>query len=157
MGTNVHVDRAQDIVDEMMRGSYGDSASERLGAMPGKLLGTVGEELAARYLEARGFSVIERNYRCSEGEADLVVLDPNTNEVVLVEVKTRRVPDAADIFPEEAVTPFKQRRYRRIAALFAMERYPCPAIRFDVIAVQLRDDGTGSLRHSFGTFDWEAA
>lgn len=54
---------------------------------PKDILGSRGEEVAARYLAAEGMHVIDRNWRCPEGEIDLVAVDGAT--LVVVEVKTR--------------------------------------------------------------------
>lgn len=121
-----------------------------------KELGDIGEKLATLYLYECGFDIIERGYRCSEGEADIVAYDPTGDMVVLVEVKTRRSDSISDgTFPEEAVTKKKQRRYRRIAACFAMDHYPTPAIRFDVIGVTIDPDGDSGFEHFEGAFDWD--
>lgn len=156
MGTCENREMAREVVNRVMSGDHqalDDGAARNMSA---KLLGAIGEELAARYLEGRGYDLVDRNYRCLEGEADIVAIDPDSGEAVLVEVKTRRSRATDDVFPEEAVTPRKQQRYRRIAAQFSMDHYPCPAIRFDVIAVTILPDGMGSIRHLFGAFDWEA-
>jgi putative endonuclease len=75
-------------------------------------LGLRGEQAVAEWYEARGFSVVARNWRSRTGEIDLVVQLERV--VVICEVKTRR----SDRFgaPEEAVTVSKARRIRRIAA-----------------------------------------
>ena len=52
------------------------------------LLGRRGEELAAGYLESLGMPIVERNWRCAEGEIDIVALDGDA--LVIAEVKTRR-------------------------------------------------------------------
>lgn len=157
MGTNSQRELAIDLVDQMLSGEFDPFGGVDGGDLSNKLLGTVGEELAARYLEQRGYDVVERNYRCPEGEADLVAYDPEGDEVVLVEVKTRRTARAGgDVFPEEAVSVEKQRRYRRIAYHYMAERYPVPSVRFDVIAVILRPANVGEIRHLCGAFDWTA-
>src|ERR671918_2011481 len=100
-------------------------------------LGARGEALAADWYVASGYDVVARNWRCREGELDLVVARPG--EVVFCEVKTR----ASDRFgvPAEAVTVAKQRRLRTLAARFLDERAGAasgsarPSIRFDVVAV----------------------
>jgi putative endonuclease len=76
--------------------------------------------------------VVARNWRCREGELDLVVRNPDT--LVFCEVKTR----TSDRFglPVEAVTPAKQRRIRALAAQYLRtEGQPAPGIRFDVVSV----------------------
>jgi putative endonuclease len=99
-------------------------------------LGARGENRAADWYRAAGYDVIARNWRCPEGELDLVVSLPG--ELVFCEVKTR----SSDRFgvPAEAVTAAKQRRLRVLAARFLAE-HPQVAgpgggsIRFDVVAV----------------------
>lgn len=157
MGTNRQREIACELVDRMLSGELDPLGGDAVEGLSNKLLGTIGEELAARYLEQRGYEVVERNYRCAEGEADLVVYDPDDDGVVLVEVKTRRsARDGFDAYPEEAVSTEKQKRYRRIAHCFAVERYPVPSVRFDVIAVTLKPANVGEIRHLCGAFDWTA-
>ena len=50
----------------------------------------------------------------------------------------------------------KRRRYRSIGHLFISDHYPCPSIRFDVIAVSFDTVSVGEIRHLYGAFDWEA-
>lgn len=154
VGTDRNRDRAREIVDKLMTGDAGAICGAAAGEVSCKVLGSVGEELASRYLEYRGYRIVDRNYRCPEGEADLVARDPDSGEVVLVEVKTRR-SRADAVFPEEAVTPAKQRRYRKIACRYAADHARCPAIRFDVITVSLSSSCMGQIRHLRGAFDWE--
>ena len=99
-------------------------------------LGARGEDRAADWYRASGYDVIARNWRCPEGELDLVVSLPG--ELVFCEVKTR----SSDRFgvPAEAVTAAKQRRLRALAVRFLAEhpQVAGPAggsIRFDVVAV----------------------
>ncbi len=102
--------------------------------------------MAARYLE-HGYSVLARNWRCGEGEIDLVLLDPGRSTVVFCEVKTRRSSTFGS--PLEAVTATKQRRLRRLATRWlaenrSVDRTRGAALRFDVGAVHM--DGRGRLR-----------
>lgn len=132
-------------------------ASVPSGTLSGKPLGDLGEDLAADHLEGKGYEIVARKYRCREGEADIVAYDPGSDVVVLVEVKTRRRgPGPRDAYAEEAVTPRKRRRYRRIAACFLMDNFPTPAIRFDAVGVEVLADGTAEVHHIPGAFDWEA-
>lgn len=120
-------------------------------------LGRVGEEIAVRHLERLGYEIVQRNYRCREGEADIVAYDPGADAVVLVEVKTRRAPaNSRGLYPEEAVDGKKRKRYRRIAACFLMENFPVPSIRFDVVAVTVTGDRTAHVRHILAAFDWDS-
>lgn len=155
MGTNRQRDLARELVDRMLSGDDIVFGHQEADGMSNKLLGSLGEELAARYLEQRGYDIIDRNYRCPEGEADLVAYDQDDDGVVLVEVKTRRSrSERGGAYPEEAVTPEKQRRYRRIALCYAADHYPVPSIRFDVVGVTLRPANIGEIRHLCGAFDW---
>ena len=101
---------------------------------PGRrALGQSGEAAAAAWYEANGYRVVARNWRCAEGEIDLVVRRGPT--VVFCEVKTR----TSDRFglPAEAVTPAKQRKVRS-AALRWLAEQPKRAgdLRFDVASVR---------------------
>lgn len=100
-------------------------------------LGSFGEDAAAAWYEARGYEVLARNWRCRDGELDLVVRRGRL--VVFCEVKTRSGTRFGT--PAEAVTRAKQVRIRHLAARWLAEAAPFrPAeIRFDVVAVL---DGT---------------
>lgn len=155
MGANKNRERAQAILRRAIDEGECVFDGQYLSGMSNKLIGTLGEELAACYLEGRGYEIVERNYRCPEGEADIIAHDCDSEEVVLVEVKTRR-STAVDSYPEEAVTPSKIKRYRRIAYQFIADHFPCQSVRFDVIAVTLASKGACEIRHLYGVFDWEA-
>jgi putative endonuclease len=97
-------------------------------------LGRAGEDLAAQRLEAGGMAVLDRNWRCPEGELDIVARDGDT--VVFCEVKSRS--SARFGAPIEAVTPAKARRQRALAArwLEAHRSDGCAGVvRFDVVGV----------------------
>ncbi|HET9443755.1 MAG TPA: YraN family protein [Acidimicrobiales bacterium] len=96
-------------------------------------LGARGEQLVAEWYEARGYEVVARNWRCREGEIDLIVRAART--YVFCEVKTRT--SVAFGTPAEAVTRDKQMRLRRLAAWWLTYESPRPArdIRFDVASV----------------------
>ncbi len=95
-------------------------------------LGAAGEDLAAAWYQAAGYRILDRNWRCSDGELDLVCRRGAT--VVFCEVKTRASADFGS--PEEAVTAAKRRRIRRLAARWLAERHVHgDEIRFDVVAV----------------------
>jgi putative endonuclease len=96
-------------------------------------LGRSAEALAAEWYQAQGYDVLARNWRCAQGELDLVVTRGPL--VVFSEVKAR----TSDRFgtPAEAVTGAKQARIRRLAARWMAEAGPRRrgAVRFDVAAV----------------------
>ena len=72
-----------------------------------KSVGSLGEEIAANYLTAHGFRILERNFRCKGGEVDIIARDPVDKSLVFIEVKARRGLTYG--VPQLAVTPFKQR------------------------------------------------
>ena len=98
------------------------------------LLGAYGEAVAARWYERAGYEVVGRNWRCRDGELDLVVRRGPL--VVFCEVKTR----SSDRFgsPAEAVTHRKRLRLRRLAAhwLATSAGSGARTVRFDVAAVR---------------------
>ena len=112
--------------------------------MHNRELGQKGEEAAARFLLHRGYDIIERNWRCAAGEADIVALDGDT--VVFVEVKTRA--DASKGFPAEAVTAKRRDRYERIACLYLQEHdFADVMLRFDVVAILVMPPDRAVVRH----------
>lgn len=97
-------------------------------------LGSFGEDRAAAWYRREGYEVLDRNWRCREGELDLVCRRGGT--LVFSEVKTRS--SLAFGHPAEAVTPAKQRKVRQVARLWMAERddqWRPAEIRFDVVAV----------------------
>ncbi|MBF6329354.1 YraN family protein [Nocardia transvalensis] len=110
-------------------------------------LGARGEELAARFLRAAGMQIVERNWRCRDGELDLIARDAAVT--AFVEVKTRSGLRFGA--PAEAVTVDKQRRMRRLALLWLREQPgPWRQIRFDVVAVLLLPGREPAIEHLKG-------
>lgn len=124
--------------------------SEEKPAGSNQSVGAMGEELAAAFLQRAGYRIVERNFRCKGGEADIVARDGKT--LVFVEVKTRR--SMAYGPPQLAVTPFKQRQISKAALTWlAKNRLQDAPARFDVIAVMLCADGTHRIEHIPNAFD----
>lgn len=95
-------------------------------------LGARGEAAAAAWYAARGYELLDRNWRCSAGEIDLVLRKGAT--VVVCEVKTRSTLGYGA--PAEAVTAAKRRRLRRLAARWlALHQVHAANVRFDVASV----------------------
>lgn len=118
--------------------------------------GRTGEDIAARYLEERGFRVMDRNYRFERSEVDLVCFLPadryeDGGELVFVEVKTRRGTGFG--LPEEAVGPEKRRHLVKAARAWLYERRMegTPG-RFDVISVLLKPDADPDINHIENAF-----
>lgn len=101
---------------------------------PRRAFGAAGEDAAARWYTERGWTVLARNWRGGRhGEIDLIVARDRT--LVFSEVKTRR--SRAYGHPAEAVTPDKQARIRRLAAMWMAETGQGRGrrVRFDVVAI----------------------
>ena len=114
-------------------------------------LGRRGEAIAAEWLQARGLVVLARNWRCSEGELDIVATDGNS-VVVFCEVKTR----SGDRFgtPFDAVTQGKRRKLRRLGVLWLTSNpvRGFPSLRFDVIGVLFRPGSEPTIEHRVEAF-----
>lgn len=113
-------------------------------------LGRWGEDLAVQHLQAAGCEVLARNWRCREGELDVVVRDGDV--LVFVEVKARSGRGFGE--PAEAVTPVKARRLHRLACRW-LEQHRPPGrhdLRFDVVSVVRPRDGRPEVVHLRGAF-----
>jgi len=103
-------------------------------------LGKLGEDLACRYLEKKGYKIIERNYWKPWGELDIVARSPE-KILVLVEVKTVE-GDPPIITGEDHFTPTKSKRFKRVAELYAngSKLLNDKGWRIDLVAVTIDDD-----------------
>lgn len=102
--------------------------------MKRKETGDLGEKLAGDFLRERGYILIENNYRCTEGEVDIVAR--HGNDLVFVEVRTKR----SRVFgsPEESITPAKQEKLRTVAVRYLETHENLPeSWRIDVVAIEL--------------------
>lgn len=115
--------------------------------------GAAGEDLACRHLQAQGFAILARNYRCRSGEVDIVARDGEVT--VFVEVKERSGRSHGEGY--ESVTLGKRQRIVRAARLFAaahgLSERP---LRFDVVSIDTGGPAV-RLRHDRGAFDSRGA
>ena len=112
-------------------------------------VGAHGERLAEQHLAARGMVVLARNWRCAEGEIDLILRDGA--DVVFCEVKTRRGTRFGT--PAEAIGPDKVRRLRALAARWLAQSSVRPReVRFDVVAVVREGRGPFEVEHVRAAF-----
>ena len=98
-----------------------------------RAVGTAYEQIAGRFLEKKGFQILEYNYRCRAGEIDLIARDGRY--LVFVEVKYRSDEKAGD--PSEAVNWYKQKKICQTASWYLRQKripedMPC---RFDVVSI----------------------
>ena len=110
-------------------------------------LGAYGEAVAARHLAEQGMAVLDRNWRCDEGELDLVLRDGDA--LVVCEVKTRTSLEHGS--PHEAVTPEKLSRLVRLGVRWAEAHDVRPQeIRIDLVAVLRPRKGQTLVEHVRG-------
>ncbi len=110
-------------------------------------LGASGERIAAHYLEQRGYRIVDRNVRRREGEVDLIAIEPTTETLVFIEVKSRRSRRAGAAV--ESLSTRKQTRLRELAEIYAAEHPDlAPNLRVDLVAIELASDGSiSSIEH----------
>jgi putative endonuclease len=121
---------------------------KRRGPLRAAALGSGGERAAADFLRARGYHILERNFRGRGCEIDLIALDGGV--LVFVEVKARRT--LARGAPIEAVTPAKQARVRTAAQQYlTFSGRVFDRIRFDVICV-MKTAKTTDITHLKAAF-----
>jgi putative endonuclease len=110
-------------------------------------LGQQGEQLAAEYLQRAGFRILARNWRCAEGEIDIVAADRRT--LVACEVKTRSGTRYGT--PLEAVTRKKRSRLRRLAVCWVLANGVLfDEVRVDVVGVLKDERGDFAIEHIRG-------
>jgi putative endonuclease len=105
-----------------------------------KPLGDFGERVASAHLEAKGYAILERNFRVAEAELDIVARDGDV--LVFIEVRTRRggVAGAAAL----SVNARKALQLQHAAAWYIEEhpQFADDPMRIDVVTVEVRRDGT---------------
>jgi putative endonuclease len=123
------------------------SVPEVVRVHPKDALGRQGEQLAAEFLQAAGFLILDRNYRCAAGELDIVAADQRV--LVACEVKTRS--SSAYGSPIEAITSSKLRRLRRLAVRWVRSHgFSFDEVRVDAISVLRSESGEFSIEHVRG-------
>ena len=112
-------------------------------------IGALGEQLAVEHLESQGLRVLARNWRCRYGELDVIAVDDAAGVVVFVEVKTRTSDQFGGV--EQAVTPQKVRRLRRLAGLWlATQPSSWAGVRIDVVGVRIGRRRNPEITHLQG-------
>jgi putative endonuclease len=112
-------------------------------------IGALGEALAVEHLTSLGLQILDRNWRCRYGELDIIAADTATRAAVFVEVKARTSDQFGGV--EQAVTPDKVRRLRRLAGLWlAGNDGGWAAVRIDVIGVRIGRQRQPEITHVQG-------
>lgn len=108
-------------------------------------LGRWSEKRCERFLKAKGLQTLTRNYRCSAGELDIVMVDPD-GSVVFVEVRSRT--DKMLVDPEQTITSTKRAHVHRAARFFLAEhKIQDRPLRFDVVTLVLGRSGPPQIEH----------
>ena len=114
-----------------------------------RAIGRIGEDHAVEYVIGLGWQVIDRNWRCNEGELDIIAHDPDAGALVFIEVKCRSGLGFGD--PLEAVTWRKRRKLRQLCLLWLAEhRIWVDCLRIDAIGVLLRPGEKPTVNHVRG-------
>lgn len=105
--------------------------------------GRRGEDAACRYLQDKGYSILERNFVHNKHEVDIIAKDKN--EIVFVEVKER----ATDLFkkPSDAVNKRKQKSIIFVANYYVLTHELDNESRFDIVSLIANDDGSYTIEH----------
>ncbi|WKT88823.1 YraN family protein [Microbacterium maritypicum] len=109
-------------------------------------LGRAGEERAAQHLRGNGYTVLARNWRCAQGEIDIVAA--RDGHLAVVEVKTRRT--TAYGYPFEAIDARKRRRLWQLAQAWVAENPEAARgrrVRLEAIGIIGPDPSSGALEH----------
>ena len=106
-------------------------------------LGKWGEDLATAYLEQKGYTIVERDWRSGRRDIDIIARDGNI--VVFVEVKTRR----SSVFgePEEAIDFHKLQNLQQAINHYVKSKHIRQPIRFDIVSIVGTIGNTPDIQH----------
>ena len=117
---------------------------QRNKELQNQMIGKLGEDIATKYLENKGYKILERNFRCRQGEIDIIASEgvsviyekERPEKIVFVEVKTRKSVSFGT--PAEAVTEAKQKHIKAATQYYLYSKdIKDTEIRFDVIEIYL--------------------
>ena len=112
-----------------------------------KSLGQIGEDIACKALKKDRYKILEKNYRCRQGEIDLIAEDRG-KVLCFVEVKAKSSFDFG--LPEEAVTLRKQKKLQAAAFSYIESKgLKSRAMRFDVVSVDLVSNKSRIIKNAF--------
>lgn len=123
---------------------FGKSRKKRINKR-----GTIGEDLAVKYLETHGYRVLDRNYTTDLGEVDIFATDEKT--LVAVEVKSRLSLEFG--MPAEAVGHEKIKKISQVTSQYIKQfRLFGVPVRFDVVEVYLQDRTVNHIVNAFDSY-----
>ncbi|MDA3852219.1 MAG: YraN family protein [Spirochaetaceae bacterium] len=115
--------------------------------MISQLKGNWGEDKAVEYLLEKGYTMVSRNFRCTQGEIDIICI--HEDDLIFVEVKNWETMGYSEL--EYGISPKKQKRMRSVAELF-LQKHPQYSVlykRFDLIFLSGRIGELNHLEHAF--------
>ena len=114
-------------------------------------LGNKGENLAVQYLREKGYTILETNWRCRQGEIDIVAQKGET--YVFCEVKTRRGDNVQDALA--GITPNKRKKFIKAVYYYLNEKELDDVLwRIDAIGIALPHRGQAIIEHVEDALDW---
>ncbi len=100
-------------------------------------IGKLGEDIATHYLKQNGYTILDRNFECRQGEIDIIAIDKK--EIVFIEVKTRTSNKYGT--PSEAVNKIKRKHMlQTIKYYLYIRNLSDEFVRIDVIEVYIKDN-----------------
>jgi len=113
-----------------------------------KQKGILGEQAAVDFLQSKGYEILERNYRASHAEVDIIARHQNL--LIFIEVKTR----SHDYYgqPEEFVTRKKQEYMAFVASMYMQKHQYEGELRFDIIAIIMPRESVQQIKHMEDAF-----
>jgi putative endonuclease len=114
--------------------------------------GQLGEDIAVSYLQQRGYTIQERNWRCTKGEIDIIATAQES--LIFVEVRTRHAPNTEMAFA--SITPMKRQRMVRAVYEYLNTLSDPDQVewRIDVVGVALQRGKRPHIQHVENAFDW---
>jgi len=109
------------------------------------ILGNKGEEMAMEYLITNGYEIVDRNVRYRWGEIDIIANDPDSNDLVFVEVRTRSVGKIMP--PDKTVGPNKLKKLIRSSRTWTETREYAGFWRIDLLAITVNEGQASNIEH----------
>jgi len=113
-----------------------------------KDLGDLGEKIARKYLEEKGYKILDKNFRYSKlGELDIIA--EKNNNIFFIEVKARMKTGLTDYFPEDNITFAKQKKLIKLSQIYlSKHRLFDSSWQIDILAIEIYRDGSHDIRHT---------
>lgn len=118
--------------------------------MSTKTLGDIGEKIAEKYLKAKGYKILDRNFRWRKfGELDIIA--KRGDDIIFFEVKARMKKGVSEFRPEDNVTFTKQKKLIKLAQIWLAKNPPAGGTdrpwQIDVLAIEIFRNKSFDLRH----------